>query len=235
MQTAHASTQLPKKKCKQPFRPRKLSGETPLGRILVLMEIPECSCEKFFKPYRPGELGELDPGTPIYWLRLAVAGIDEDYGRKYGVIADRPCEHILTAAHEVDYDLWGEMLVAYDPDGYLDPPAAKEPTRTISKPALVQIYRERADLRVALHHPEDFIQIDHGQAVEDVGLAVQAAAGKKHGEALLENTRDDLEEESLKDEVLADRFASWELRQESRRRQMPGQHRTRRASLRQKG
>lgn len=148
------------------FTPRSLRRETALGEALVSLEAPECRCEP--------------PPLPVCF-----AGKDDHPARCPGPAACKdcptpPCACLLAIdpdAFPLSLEEWAELLYAYDPAGYAEPPAAP-PWATATSAARVRLLQWRAARGLALRHPQDVLPV----AGELEHLHVRGCSGKKQGE-----------------------------------------------------
>jgi hypothetical protein len=102
------------------------------------LEIPDCSCDL-----------EID------------CGCSEPCDCK--VTLGPPCEHVLSADHDLPVPAWIDLLLTYSPQEYaeLPPPAQAEPIGGLKSLDRVQVYRERRARGEHLYHPDDMRESEH--------------------------------------------------------------------------
>jgi hypothetical protein len=180
------------------YKPRPLDRNDRRGpayaqaaRCLIQLEIPECDC----KPRR----------TAI----MCHAGRHLDYPEACPGLAackDCPkpaCFHVFDSDHDMPIGKWAELLAAYDPEGYGEPPCPPEPSNVMKGHDKAILMAERATRGYALRHPRDLKPTD---------VAAERLAGRaadKSATAMREQTviaddhsgRDEEEEEPDADDL----------------------------------
>lgn len=136
--------------------PRPMRTTSELGRVLIQMEVPDCKCPLARACQDPDDCpGERQCETcPIMPL------------------GGEPCEHVQRARHGISIDLWAQLLLAYDREGYADRPLDSAPRQAVTSDARVALYMDRARRGVELFHPADI----HADRLDPV--SVQAGKGK---------------------------------------------------------
>lgn len=198
------------------FRPRPLSEQGRLDRLILALEVPECDCKIKVKWVKvPLGTRQTPGGRPAKaFERLPRFGWQAK-GAKSAVFGS-PCPHARKADHALPPERWRKFLELAalergDEDGYAEPPLDPVPWRpgslaeageALYREGRVGLLAERAALRLALFHPGDW----HRGSVEGVGVA--AAKGRGQGPLVYEQHCEDDEDAEAVLEQLAD-LAAW--------------------------
>lgn len=133
--------------------PRPIRTTTPQGRVLLALEVPDCSCPDPDVDLTP----DLESLQGAYQLLIVIfrgtipqLHIPAGQGR-YPV----GCPHSRLWFHQFTIAEWEELLANYDAGGYRRLPLAAAPMMAMSKSARIQIYSERAERGEYLFHPRD--------------------------------------------------------------------------------
>ena len=135
--------------------PKPLRTTSELGRILLRLEVPDCSC-------------------PLSKVCMDPAGCP---GKKScmecppALDLENPCEHVAQAMHSVPIETWIDLLLLYDVEGYATRPL-DEPRTVLTRRARVALYMDRARRGMEIFQPQDV----HGDRIDSV--SVQAGRGK---------------------------------------------------------
>jgi hypothetical protein len=120
-------------------------NDSHLIRVVLALEVPDCDCK-------------------ILWGQFHTRECDRKRGKAACdcpvMILSPPCEHVLSADHDLDADnqqdlRWIELLETVLPEEYQEPPPPPAPEIAPTRQARVAVMVERARARMALRHPGD--------------------------------------------------------------------------------
>ena len=116
-----------------PAADKPVRTDTDIGRMVRVLEVPDCPCQD------PATFKNLDDGLALF----------------------KPaCEHTLDADHSVSLEDWGELLLAFDHEGYRDRPLAKESAVLIERRERIAMYSMRLARGEEIFHPGDVLSTD---------------------------------------------------------------------------
>jgi len=156
------------------FTPRDLRTDTALGRALIALEIPDCGCS-------------LDPEHSCTGCRRPRHAPDdwEPCACCRGECECLPpaCPHVRDTDHGLSVERWAELLRAFDPSGYDDPPPAAGAS-VATHAARVALYEERAEIGLAIFSLADAHNRRWPGYREDDedGIAIEGLPGRRQGE-----------------------------------------------------